>query len=66
MYKILCTNMNEVSFEKIWKHLPFVVNKGYLKIDFVEEVLKTLKILRKKNIFPERIWIPLKKSFQEF
>lgn len=36
MYKILKRNINDVPFEKIWKHLPAVVNRGYLQVEFVE------------------------------
>lgn len=66
MYKVLSRNINEVSFEKIWKNLPVVVNRGYLQIEFVEEIMKTLRIMRKKDLFPHRIWMPLKNSFQSF
>lgn len=36
MYNLLKKNMNEVAFQKIWKDLPTVVNKGFLQVSFVE------------------------------
>ncbi len=46
--------------------MPDVINKGFLQVQFMEEVIKTLKILHKKNMFPERIWKPLRQSFKKF
>ena len=66
MYDILKLNINEITFEKIWEYLPETVNMGYLKIHFVEEIVRTLEILKRKNMFPERIWKTLKSSFREF
>lgn len=65
-YKFLRQNINEVAFEKIWKLMPEVMNKGHLRVGFVEEVLKTLKILRKKNLFSERVWVQLRGNFTRF
>ena len=66
MYDVLKRNINHVTFEKIWEFLPQTVNMGFLKISFVEEIISTLSILRKKNMFPDRIWKTLKRSFEEF
>lgn len=61
-YETLKNNINQVAFMKIWKYLPKIVNCGYLKINFVQTVLSTMKILRKKNMFPERIWKTIRLS----
>ena len=65
-YKRLKRNINEVAFEKVWKDLARVVNRGYLRVGFVEAVLVTLQVLRKKGMFSERVWLQLKRQFFQF
>ena len=66
MYNILKLNVNDSAFEKIWKNFAPVVNRGYLDVNFVQEVIKTMKILRKKGKFAERVWRNVRINFKEF
>lgn len=59
-------NINDVALEKIWEHLPEMVNRGFLKIRFVENVITTMQVLRKKDMLGWRIWDNLRKSFWKF
>ena len=65
-FRALKRNVNDVAFEKIWFSFPEVVNKGYLKISFVEDIIKTLSTLKKKGIISEKIWKGIEKSFSKF
>ena len=43
-----------------------MVNRGFLKIRFVENVITTMQVLRKKDMLGWRIWDNLRKSFWKF
>lgn len=45
--------------------MPENVNEGNLRIHFVLEVIKTMKVLRKKTLISERAWSILRKTFHE-
>lgn len=45
-YKILARNVNEEALEEIWEYFPQAVNANKFPISFVEEVIKSLKILK--------------------
>jgi hypothetical protein len=65
-YRFLKRHVNDICIEKIWLHLPASVNKGYLKIKFVEEIITTIEILRKGRNMSEVIWKKIQPTFQDF
>ena len=38
-YDLLKRNVDEISLQKIWQHLPLALNEGRVRIKFVEQVL---------------------------
>lgn len=64
-YSILKRYINDICIEKIWTHLPSSLNKGYLKVKFVEEIITTIEILRKGKNMSEVIWKKMQPTFQQ-
>ena len=65
-YKILARNVNEEAFEEIWEFFPKAVNANKLPIALVQEIIKSLKILRIKGRMGERTWKKVALSFGDF
>jgi hypothetical protein len=65
-YAYLKRHVNDICIEKIWAYIPKAVNKGHLRVKFVEEIITTIEILRKGKNMSEVIWKKMQPTFQEF
>lgn len=65
-YRALSRSVNEETLEEIWQHFPDAVNKNKLPPTFVQDVLQSLKTLRKRNKISERTWKRISSTFPKF
>lgn len=65
-YRNLSQNVNEQTLEDIWQYFPDAVNKNKLPPSFVEQVIKSLKILKSRGKISERGWKKFESTFNKF
>jgi hypothetical protein len=62
-YGVLKRHINDICIEKIWAYIPENINGGKLKVQFVEDVITTILILRKGDNMSEVIWKKIQPTF---
>ena len=64
-YRLLQRNIYDETILEMWEYIPKSLNANKLPISFVEEMIKTIKILRKRGKFSEKIWKIMMITFEK-